>query len=122
MVATYLSGNELAQMRADALMLLADTCTIGTRTETVDELGTPIITWTDTANVACKLAAQTSKNPGTGGGQFQVSAGWVLTVAFDQAIAGDNQVTVNGKGYTVLAVEDDQTWGIVKRAYMRREG
>lgn len=116
-----LSADELAGMRDDAeTLLLTQTCTIQTVSRASDGMGGFTETWNNThTNVPCRLSPQ----GGSGrvqGDQFTVVTGWVLDVAYDQAIAAGNRVVLGGDTFDVLEVRDDHTDRIVRRAAIKR--
>ena len=52
----HLSTRELSMMRADNESHMMDTAVIYTRTDTLDDLGQPIPTWTEGDTIACGFA------------------------------------------------------------------
>ena len=113
--------------------MLPDTCDIQVRRIVPDGMGGSTETWVtylfrdefDNDNygaedVACLLAPLTSKNQGQAGNQFMMHGGWVLSVAFDRAIASGNRVVMGGDTYEVLGVEDDHSTRILRRADLHR--
>jgi head-tail adaptor len=116
-----LSGAELTWMRDEVEeLIMTDTCTIQTVSRASDGMGGFTETWANTyQNVPCRLSPQ----GGSGrvqGDQFTVVTGWVLDVAYDQAIAAGNRVVLGGDTFDVLEVRDDHTDRILRRAAIKR--
>jgi SPP1 family predicted phage head-tail adaptor len=117
---TAISAAELTDMRAIADDFFPDTCTIQTRTESVDALGGVTQTWANTyTSVACRLDPI--------GGNEQVSnlvlegeSHWMLNISYDQAISIEDRVIHDGKTYEVAAVVDTQSYRTIRRAELRR--
>jgi head-tail adaptor len=119
-MAGLLNASELTAMRSLAETMLPSTCTIQTPTRTSDGMGGFTNSWANTYTlVPCKLSA----GPGPTaqyGGQFQVHSEWMLSVAFDQAIAGGNRAVVNSDTFEVVRVQDDHDFRILRRAELKR--
>lgn len=118
-----LSARELAAMRAEANRWLADTCTIQAVTVGRDTVGGITETWANTAtSVPCRLVSHVNRAPagGTQGEQYQVRTDWILHLAYDQAIATGQRVTVGADTYEVQAVDDEQTERASRRAWLKR--
>jgi head-tail adaptor len=117
----FLTPLEIAAMRADALGVLGDTCTVQTPTEAVDAYGSTSISWASTTNVACKLAPLSLRDQTSqAGAGYTAIANYALTLPFDQAISSGCRVVHESRTYEVIRVEDTHTWRAVRRAYLRR--
>ena len=121
-----LSTRELADMRAHAEQLLPTTCTILYRTgKTSDGMGGWTETWgTAATSVSCRLDAMpASYRVDTSGEQWKVHNAFKLLVPYDQDINMGGtpvRVTLGGDTYHVIAVDDDQHWRMLRRAFVRR--
>ena len=117
----FLTPLEIAAMRAEALGVLGDTCTVQVPTETVDANGSVFTAWADTANVLCKLAPLSMRDQvSQAGAGFTAIANYVLSVAYDQAMSSGYQVVHQSVTYEMIRVEDLHTWRALRRAYLRR--
>jgi head-tail adaptor len=121
-MAGLLTANELTLMRAQASAMLPGTCTIQTRSTASDGMGGVTESWSNTyTSIACKLdiAPRQATFPQQGD-QFQAHSSWVLTVAFDQAIAAGNRAIIGGDTFEVLNVGDDADYRTLRRAELKR--
>lgn len=117
-----LTAGELTKLRATASAMLPGTATIQTRSTVSDGMGGVTESWADTYTlVPCKLdiAGRQATLPGEGD-QFQVHSPWVLTIAYDQAIATGNRAIVQGDTFEVLNVADDHHYRTLRRAELKR--
>ena len=117
-----LPASELAEVRTQAEAAFDTTCTIQTYVET-NVKGSVTKAWSSTYTaVACRLA------PLKQGREYQTAqglvavAGYVLTVAWDQAVTAEDQVIVSGDTYDILGVEDDHSYRTARRAYLAKRG
>jgi SPP1 family predicted phage head-tail adaptor len=119
-VVSDLTVTDLANMRADALNMLPDTCTIQARTSTVNAIGEAADTFTDTyTGVACRL------DPVKETEELIVdrplaSGDLILTVAYDQAIDATMRVVSGGVTYEIIGVDAGKSWAVTRRALLRR--
>ena len=115
-----ISEHDLHLMRHTMADNLGDLCSVQIYTDVVDGAGGMTRSWSNAyTNVPCRLAPQT-KTVQTTGDQYQAVTGWVLTLRYDQAIAAGDRVVKASDTFDVLAVEDDRTGRVCRRAYLRR--
>jgi hypothetical protein len=117
-----LSTQELAQLRADAEDYQPDTCTIQvpTATRTTDGGYTTAFANTYTG-VVCRLApVRSSQGERLEGDQMAAMSPWILTIAYDQAIAEGYRVVHDSETYEVTHIEDTHSNRTAKRVYLRR--
>lgn len=120
-----LTSSELAAMRADADLMLPDTCAIQRVTRTDDSLGGYTEEWNDLAtNVACRTGTVNDANSGSEAVLKTLAPGTVLdlvlTLKYDQGIDVKDRVVYASKTYQVEAVRNDHSWVIATRAYLSR--
>lgn len=113
---------ELTSLRKTAQVILDQTCTIQTQTETDDDMGGFEDSYANTyTNVPCKLAPP---SPGMSreneANRFTVATGWELRLYQSQVIESGYRAVVASHTYEVLNVEDDHQWATVKIARLRR--
>jgi SPP1 family predicted phage head-tail adaptor len=119
---TVISDAELTDMRALADDFFPDTCTIQTRTESVDALGGVTESWANTyTSVACRL------DPVYAGQGEQISnmvlegeSRWMLNIPYDQAISVEDRVIHDSKTYEVTVVIDTQSYRTIRLAELKR--
>ena len=122
---SVISSAELTKMRAIADDFLPDTCTIQTRTTTVDVLGGITETYTSTyTGVACRLDPGAT-SAGFGGESIvnaavEGEAKWMLNIPYDQAITITGRVIHDSKTYEVKAVMDTHSYATIRRAVLVR--
>ena len=102
-----LTAADLAGMRATQIAAMGDTCTLRTWTPTVDDYGTEIEGWTDTAGVACGLdvsagtgAAERRRQDGT---IYSISATLRLSLADGAALTAKDAVTITHRNGELLS-------------------
>jgi head-tail adaptor len=111
-----LSANELAQMRADAIELMSDTCSILSVAYTRDGEGGLAEVWgTLTASVACRIDYITGREAQIGGA-VQPYARARLTVPYDTTLETTNRILADGRTYSVKSVNSGQSWIVSVRA------
>lgn len=117
-----LSTQELAQLRAEANDYLPDTCTIQTPTVSRDAQGGFTTAYANThTSVSCRLAPELVREDKTlAGDRVQALSRWVLTVAYNQALAENYRVVHDSETYEVEHLEDTHSNRTAKRAYLRR--
>jgi hypothetical protein len=120
MTMTYLSAAELAQMRADVVNMLPDTCDIQAKTEASDGAGGVTYTWsavTDGAGVACRV------DPLSGRDELAVeisretlAEAMRLTVAWDAPLDAGERVLIGGVAWEILSKDVAHSWRVSRRA------
>lgn len=117
---TMLTASELAQLRADILATLPDTCVIqrasaGTSTYYFANEGTASAVGT----VACRLDPfNQMDSAGMVAGREANRATWRLTLAYDADISDGDQVVVNGHTFQVMQLHDVHSDHAVRRALL----
>jgi SPP1 family predicted phage head-tail adaptor len=110
-----LTDGELSFMRKSVEQLLPDTCNILSLTNTPDGQGGQTQTWgTASANVTCRLDVTESREMNAAGA-IQTFTTYKLSMPYDTTIAAANRVEVNGETYTVIGVNNGQSWKAVTR-------
>jgi len=119
---TSLTAAELAAMRAVADDFLPDTCTIQTRTTTVDALGGISEGYANTyTGVACRIDPVSGSE---GVNNLQIAAGskWMLNIPYDQTITVTDRIIHSGTTYEVSYIWAGQSYATIRRAELRRIG
>jgi len=118
-----LTARELAQMREDINDLLESTnttCDILSVAYTSDGEGGMAETWgTATANVACRIDYRSGSEKMTGGA-IQSYSKAVLSLPYTTTISTKNRVQIDACIWSVLSVNDKQSWDVVRRAALER--
>ncbi len=115
-----LTARELAQMREDIEDLMPDTCNILSVAYTSDGEGGMAETWgTATANVACRIDYRSGSEKLTGGA-IQSYSKAVLSLPYTTAISTKNRIQIGAYIWSVLSVNDKQSWDVVRRAELER--
>lgn len=101
-------------MRADAAVLMPDTCTILSRTMTSDGEGGMTETWaTAYANVKCRVdylsAKETSAKETAKAGSLTPYQSAIISMPYDTIITPVNRVQIGSSVFTVQAVNIGQT-------------
>lgn len=116
---TMLTARELAQLRADILETLPDTCQIQRVTLVADAHGNTSEVWATVATVACRLDPffrMASPNPVAA--QEKMRNSYRLTVPYDADLRDGDRVLVDGDVYELVELHDDHSlhavrWGMV---------
>lgn len=119
-----LTAAELARIRTDFEgQILDQTCTIQTKTETSDGMGSHYDTWANThTSVPCRLGVRTSAgNLSEAGAKEVFPDEYTLNVHWDQAIAEGNRVVVGSSTYEVVHVKDQAVQWVGLRAATVKE-
>jgi hypothetical protein len=119
---TAITAQELTDMRVVSDDFLPDTCTIQTKTETVDAQGGVSLSWANTyTSVACRL------DPAAAGGSevvtnlaLEARSLWTLNIPYNQAIGVENRVVHGGVTYEVKGVIDTNSYVTIRRATLVR--
>ena len=115
-----LTTAELAQIRSDIADLLPDTGHILSLTQVSDGQGGFTDTWgTATANVACRVDAQSGKEA-LESAAIQPFHRYMLTVPYDTTITTANRFYHSTTTYNIISVNDDQSWKGDKRAVLEK--
>ena len=116
-----ISPGELERMRQTAASPLPDTCTIQTRTQSVDALGGISYSYANTyTGVTCRLDAGQPGSETVRNSAVQAESGWTLTVAYDQAIGVTDRVIHAGLTYEVAGVVDNRSYKTERQAHLVR--
>lgn len=115
-----LTARELAQMQADIYDLLPDLCDILSVAYTADSEGGFTETWgTATANVHCRIDYRSGRETLTGGA-IQPYSKAVISLPYNTTISLTNRVKVGDYVWSILSINDGQSWQAVKRAELER--
>ena len=118
-----LTARELAQMQADINDLLESTnatCDILTVAYLADSEGGFTETWgTATANVHCRIDYRSGRESLVGGA-IQPYSKAVLSVPYNTTISLTNRVKSGDYVWSILSINDGQSWQAVKRAELER--
>ena len=115
-----LTARELAQMQADIYDLLRDTCDILSVAYTSDSEGGFAEAWgTATANVPCRIDYRSGRETLTGGA-IQPYSKAVLSVPYNTTISLTNRVKSGDYVWSIVSINDGQSWQAVKRAELER--
>lgn len=117
----WMDAREIASLRASAVTVLADTCTIRTPSRTSDGAGGFTTAWSEETDVPCRFAPVSSRavRPTEAGGVLVTATGWTLLLTHDAAITAGCEALVGGVTYQVLSVED-RTDRVYTRAILGR--
>lgn len=117
---TWLSSAELAQMRADVLELLPDTCSILAVTYTSDGEGGLTESWgTAYANVACRLDFTSGVETNIGGAVNPYTRA-KISLPYDTVLATTNRILTGGYTYAITSINNGQSWNVSVRAELER--
>ena len=115
-----LTARELAQMQADINGLLPDTCDILSVAYTADSEGGFAEAWgTATANVKCRIDYRSGRETMVGGA-IQPYSKAVLSVPYNTTVSLTNRVKSGDYTWSILSINDGQSWKAVKRAELER--
>ncbi len=116
-----LTANELSIMRDSIELLLPDTCTILSPTDTPDGEGGVSTAWgTVGTAIACRVDVKMSRESLTGGA-IQPYMKTQLSLPYDQTITETHRVVHGGLTYAVIGVPNtDQSWIAVKRVELEK--
>lgn len=108
-----LDTNDLEFMRDSIEELFPDTCSILSKTETVDTSGGYTATWGTASVVACRTDFINGVVQTAGGG-LQPFSQLTISVPHDTAVTTDNRVEWNHGVYSISSVTDN-SWLIFKQ-------
>ena len=115
-----LTARELAQMRADIEDLFPDTCDILSVAYTSDSEGGFAEAWgTATANVHCRIDYRSGTERMTGGA-IQPYNKAVISLPYNTTISATNRIKSGAYTWSILSLNDGQSWQAVKRAELER--
>ena len=115
-----LTVKELAQMRADIEDLMPDTCDILSVAYTADGEGGMTEAWgTALANVNCRIDYRSGSEKVTGGA-IQSYSKAVLSLPYTTALTTKHRIKLDEYVWSVLSVNEGQSWDVVRRAELER--
>lgn len=119
-----LTTSELDSIRDHMRETLSDTCTIEAMTRQSDGMGGWTETWAARGTgIPCRIRPLSrDREANITAEQIQEPMVWSLSLPYDQDIALEDRVIVNGHYYKVLQVNDDETEIVLKRARLVRVG
>ena len=107
----------IAQIRADQLAALPDTCTILSPTVTVLATGHQREGWgTVAASVACRMRPEGVVSERLTAEQIAAPQSYVLSLAYDGTLAAGYHVLYGGGTYEVTGAISTTSWDTVTRA------
>ena len=109
------------QTEAESL-LFSTTCLITRPTYTVNSIGEGVAGWATVAGSAeCRLIKPSFQvNLGTNAGAPMVDVDWYLILHHDQDIANADRITIAGKNYEVIKVNEEAGWRVFNRCTLKR--
>jgi hypothetical protein len=121
-----LSADELADMRAEVLLLLPDLCEVQQLVQTINDVGESAKSYTTkTASVACRLDPERSFVPtgtemmGWFGGYIFHTGRFVMTMAYNADITLTDIVVLAGVRYEVAHVDANKSWAVSSRVLVK---
>ena len=117
------STAELAQIRADILALLPDTCSILELATVSDGAGGFSETWgtvTGGSAIACRLDYRKEGREQITSAAINPYHGGLLSLAYDQTITTANRVEIGTNQYNVTGINSDQGWLTVQQISVER--
>jgi len=117
-MATFLSDNTLAQMRADQAKLRPDTCTIRRYTTASDGMGGITETWANLATgvtVRIMPAGDSARELLVAAGLTQLDA-WLITLPYGQDVNEKDRIVSGGRTFEVIGVQP-HSWETARRVY-----
>ena len=118
-----LTAAELADLRADILETLPDTCTIQRPTEVTDAYGNTAKTWPDTyTGVACRIDPFNARGISDGVIALrEASISWYqLTVPWNTDLRYGDRIVFGGDTYELVQLIDDHSLRAVRRAVIAK--
>lgn len=119
-----LSAQELADLRADVLVTLVDSCTILRAALAAPDAYGDVVPTAGTAatGIACRLDPLTERNDTSGliAGREANRAYFTLTLAWDATIADGDQVLIGGQTLDVLQLFGSHSDRAVTRAVLAK--
>ena len=116
---TWLTDDDLTQMRADVAELLPDTAVISAPAWVSDGAGGGSQTYTAVAGgtVACRLdpLPKLQMAQEVAGGEI-LTVKYILTVPYGAPLAVDYRVTTGGSTYEMVHLDIDHSWRVSRRA------
>lgn len=114
---TGVSAAVLAMIRAKAATYLTDTCTVESATNTIDDYGAPVQTWSTVASgAACRIVLAGNRyatEVREAGAAETLRQQYKLSIGRNVPLAADHRVTCGGVVYDVVQVETaltDEVW------------
>ena len=118
-----ISTAQLTRMRAEAVQLQPDTCTIQAATTTKDGKAGFTETWATVAGgvVTCRLDPMPRPvQPDTLGGREAILNQRMLTCPYDAPLAVNRRVVVGTETYEIRDLHEDHAWRVVRRAIVTK--
>lgn len=116
---TWLTNDDLTQMRADVSELLPDTAVITAPSWVSDGAGGGSQSYTPVSGgtVACRLDPVPKLQMTMEAASREVlTVKYILTVPYDAPLAVDYRVTTGGNTYDVVHLDIDHSWRVSRRA------
>lgn len=116
-----ISTVQLAVMRAQAVQLQPDTCTIQSVTNTRDSKAGFTETWATLATVTCRIDPMPRPvQKDTLGGNEAILNQRMLTCPWDAPLAVNRRVVVGTETYEIRDLHEDHSWRVVRRAIVTK--
>ena len=116
-----ISTARLAIMRAQAVQLQPDTCTIQQTSNTKDGKGGFTEAWTTVATVTCRLDPMPRPvQSDTLGGREAILNQRMLTCPYDAPLAVNRRVVIGTETYEIRDLHEDHSWRVVRRAIVTK--
>jgi len=116
-----ISTAQLDRMRAQAVQLQPDTCTIQQASNTKDGKGGFTETWTTVATVTCRIDPMPRPvQSDTLGGREAILNQRMLTCPYDAPLAVNRRVVIGAETYEIRDLHEDHSWRTVRRAIVTK--
>lgn len=120
---SFLTSNELAQLRDDIEALMPDTCHIMRRTQTNDKGHTSDSLGTAAASVACRVdPLKRAQDAGLVADQEKGVTYWQVTVPYDTDVRDGDEIVYSSDTYRFIQLHDDHSARACRRIVVARKG
>jgi len=120
-VTGYLTTTELASIRAEANILLPDTCEVYRKTNTRDDYGSVIETFTSLGEVSCRVDPLERTEGIFGGYAFEREASKIwykFWFQYDEDVQLGDKIVKDSVEYEIVRTFGEQTYAILKQVYV----
>lgn len=107
-----LTSGDLSFMQDSIEQLFPDTCSVLSKTETMDSSGGYAATWGTASTVMCRMDFTNGVKQLSGAG-LQPFSQMILSVPYDTTVTTNNRIEWGGAQYSISSVNDN-SWKVCK--------